>query len=31
MQCENKVETIKGIHLLNFLCENGFEGVYKPS
>jgi hypothetical protein len=28
---ENKVKTTKGIHLLNLLGENNFEGVQKPS
>jgi len=28
---ENKVETIVGIHLRNFLGENNFKGVQKPS
>jgi hypothetical protein len=30
MRYENKVETIEGIHLLNFLGENNFEDVQKP-
>jgi len=28
---ENKVQTTKKIHLLNFLGENNFKGVQKPS
>jgi hypothetical protein len=28
---ENKVETTKGIHMLNLLGENNLEGVQKPS
>jgi hypothetical protein len=31
VRCENKVETIKGIHLLNLLGENSPKGVQKPS
>jgi hypothetical protein len=31
MQYENKIRTIKGIHLLNFQGENSLEGVKKPS
>ncbi len=31
VQCENKVETIEGIHSLNLLGENSPEGVQKPS
>ncbi len=31
MWYENKVETIKGIHLLNLLNENNPKGVQKPS
>jgi hypothetical protein len=27
MQYENKIETIEGIHLLNLINENSFEGV----
>jgi hypothetical protein len=30
VQNENKVETIEGIHLLNFLDENSSKGVQKP-
>jgi len=28
VQYENKVETIEGIHLLNLISENSFEGVH---
>jgi hypothetical protein len=31
MWYENKVETIKGIHLLNLLSENSPKGIKKPS
>ncbi len=31
MRYENKVETIEGIHSLNLLSENYFEGAQKPS
>jgi hypothetical protein len=31
IQYENKVGTIKGIHLLNLQGENNIEGVQKPS
>jgi hypothetical protein len=31
MQYDNKVETTKGIHLLNLMNENNFESVQKPS
>ncbi len=31
VQCENKIKTTKGIHLLNLLGENNLEGVQKPS
>jgi len=31
VQYENKVGTIKGIHLLNLQGENNSEGVQKPS
>jgi hypothetical protein len=30
-QCENKIETTKGIHLQNPLGENNPKGVQKPS
>jgi hypothetical protein len=30
VQDENKIETIKGIHSLNFLHENNFESVQTP-
>jgi hypothetical protein len=31
MQYENKIEIIKGIHLLSFLNEKNLESVQKPS
>ncbi len=31
MWYENKIETIKGVHLLNLLNENNPKGVQKPS
>jgi len=31
VQYENKIGTIEGIHLLNFLAKNNTTGVQKPS